>query len=163
MRRIATVGLLALMATVLTAVPAAACIGQIVISPATVAPGGEIRVRGFGFWADRRPVTLTWGNGLVIAVIEPDREGNFELTLRAPAAEGTFRIVATQGEFDPAPFYATLTVTASPARTTTPQLLTASGAAPSIPWVTLAIATGAALAVFGLRAGRGLQRTRHAG
>ncbi len=168
MRRVVTSGLLVLTAALLTAVPAAACIGQIVASPAVVVPGGEIKVRGFGFWADPRPVTLAWENGPVIAVVQPDPEGNFELTLRAPAAEGTFRIVATQGEFDPTPFYATLAVTAGPAQTGTlepaPQPVAPARTARPIPWAALAaIVGGAVLAAFGLWAGRAVGRTRHAG
>ncbi len=168
MTRVATFGFLVLMAALLTAVPAAACVGQIVVSPAVVVPGGEIKVRGFGFWADPRPVTLAWENGPVITVVQPDPEGNFELTLQAPAAEGMFRIVATQGEFDPAPSYVTLTVTASPAQTAAlrpnPQPVAASKMDQPIPWAALAaIVGGGILAAFGLWAGRAAGRTRHAG
>lgn len=168
MRRCAIFGLLALMAGLLTAAPAAACIGQMVVSPAVVVPGGEIKVRGFGFWADPRPVTLVWENGPVIAVVQPDPEGNFELTLRAPAAEGTFRIVATQGELDPAPFAVTLTVTAAPAQGAVPPPTPESVALPGAPQVTgwpipAALAAGAALAALGLWARRAVGLTRHAG
>lgn len=89
---------------------AKACLGQIAVSPQAVFPGGEIKIRGYGFWADPRPVTLAWENGPVIATVQPDTQGNFEITVRAPIAEGTFRVVASQGEADPAPSYATVSV-----------------------------------------------------
>ncbi|MER3397759.1 MAG: hypothetical protein C4315_11125 [Chloroflexota bacterium] len=162
--RLRILSLLVLVSALLPAAPAAACIGQIVVSPAIVSPGGEIKIRGFGFWADPRPVTLAWENGPIIAVVQPDPGGNFELTSRAPAALGTFRVVATQGEFDPAPFYASLTVAAGAAQAAAPQPNPEPVVLPvptrTIPWVALAILLGGiALAGIGRWVGRGATRT----
>ena len=92
--------------------PAFAC-GQITVSHSAAVPGAKIEVRGYGFWSDPRPVGLAWESGRAIAMVELDSNGTFSISITVPEAEGAYRVVATQGEDNSAPVYASIQVTRS--------------------------------------------------
>ena len=78
----------------------------------TVLSNAPFPVRGYSYWTDKSPITVVWQNGELAARVSPDDNGEFAITVTAPSAPGTYRLVARQNRDDSAPVTITVSVVA---------------------------------------------------
>ena len=78
----------------------------------TVLSNAQFPVRGHSYWTDKSPITIAWENGQIAARVSPDDNGEFAITVTAPSAAGTYKLVARQDRDDSAPVTITVAVVA---------------------------------------------------
>lgn len=70
----------------------------------------EFSVRGFSYWTDKSPVTVSWQTGEKAGMAAPDQNGEWSLVLTAPEKPGTYTLVARQNRADSEPVKLTIDV-----------------------------------------------------
>ena len=76
----------------------------------TVLSNAQFPVRGYSYWTDKSPVTISWNTGMVAASVAPDDNGEWSVVVTAPTAPGTYKLIARQNREDSEPVVITVSV-----------------------------------------------------